>query len=91
VLHLLHLLAGWTLAGFSLAAAVCKIELLATSAATSWLISGAEEDLFSPFFIASSTSVSASRSALSASWLVSTSILNYYLIIISCRSESSNY
>jgi hypothetical protein len=80
VLHLLHLLAGWILAGLSLAAAVWRIELLAASAATSWFIRGADEDLFSPFFIASSTSVSASRSALSTSWqLESTSILSTIL------------
>jgi len=53
------------------------IELVAAaaaSAATSWLISGADDDLFNPFFIASSTSESASKSALSVPRLASTSI-----------------
>jgi len=35
VLHLLHLLAGLQVDGFSLAAAVCRMEPLAASAATS--------------------------------------------------------
>ena len=62
MLHLLHLLvaaAGTYWAGrLRLVVEVllaCRREVELDSAATNWFIRGAEEDLFSPFFIASST------------------------------------
>jgi len=81
VLHLLHLLvaaAGTYWAGLLrlLLLLDWRMEALDSGSATNWFIRGAEEDLFRPFFIASSTSESASRSDLSIS-LLSTSILFY--------------